>query len=181
MALKGFPRIRGDVPAAGYGGAVRYMFSPHTRGCSWLMESPKAAQLVFPAYAGMFHRAHARRGKTRRFPRIRGDVPGGEIKPNGGTKFSPHTRGCSVISTIGVSSVSVFPAYAGMFLWVKIHSSSGFCFPRIRGDVPKECMPRFEKIWFSPHTRGCSAKINSGAKTEKVFPAYAGMFLVGWR
>ena len=49
-------------------------------------------------------------------------------------------------------------------------------FPRIRGDVPgvaETCTALFE---FSPHTRGCSARVKHMGDVDKVFPAYAGMF-----
>ena len=49
-------------------------------------------------------------------------------------------------------------------------------FPRIRGDVPnhKERLPGSPQ--FSPHTRGCSGLTLSTISSNRVFPAYAGMF-----
>ena len=49
-------------------------------------------------------------------------------------------------------------------------------FPRIRGDVP--CLPVSASVAhrFSPHTRGCSARLKPVIVASSVFPAYAGMF-----
>ena len=52
------------------------------------------------------------------------------------------------------------------------------CFPRIRGDVPHEYTRFGIERTFSPHTRGCSASIEDRRQAKKVFPAYAGMFLL---
>ena len=91
-----------------------------------------------------------------RFPRIRGDVPCLDTLSTASTKFSPHTRGCS------------------------LHQSGRqvcHCrFPRIRGDVPrKEVTMRVIEL-FSPHTRGCSQLLVERLGGGLVFPAYAGMF-----
>ena len=50
-------------------------------------------------------------------------------------------------------------------------------FPRIRGDVPATAPTAMARRWFSPHTRGCSALDKARLEANKVFPAYAGMFL----
>ena len=132
-----FPRIRGDVPAVFFDQHLRCLFSPHTRGCSYIANLIADADEVFPAYAGMFL-PWSNAGKIpSRFPRIRGDVPRGGCQPDGVCRFSPHTRGCSFQMLMEHVTLTVFPAYAGMFRTVAIPSSIGFSFPRIRGDVPK--------------------------------------------
>ena len=50
-------------------------------------------------------------------------------------------------------------------------------FPRIRGDVPILEKRIDEEREFSPHTRGCSCLQDYLKGENKVFPAYAGMFL----
>ena len=70
-----FPRIRGDVPQSVEALTHVYGFSPHTRGCSGHIGDMLEAAAVFPAYAGMFRRLLIGVLKTKRFPRIRGDVP----------------------------------------------------------------------------------------------------------
>ena len=95
-ALKGFPRIRGDVPA-NFPPRERFRkFSPHTRGCSRV---PPGHVILVTS-----------------FPRIRGDVPFRVYGKPCTDGFSPHTRGCSRLWGEFTDFLKVFPAYAGMFL-----------------------------------------------------------------
>ena len=71
---------------------------------------------------------------------------------------------------------AVFPAYAGMFLFIRLRGGGPQCFPRIRGDVPSVTIEALEYLEFSPHTRGCSGYPNRLDAAGTVFPAYAGMF-----
>ena len=134
--LSRFPRIRGDVPRHRTLLASCKSFSPHTRGCSADKAACGVVDRVFPAYAGMFRRCRSFMAYRKRFPRIRGDVPLIAATAPSVRLFSPHTRGCSVISFGKDKADEVFPAYAGMFRRTS-HSPIGrVCFPRIRGDVP---------------------------------------------
>ena len=155
------------------------LFSPHTRGCSFAYPACKRSCRVFPAYAGMFpvvaHCDHT----GERFPRIRGDVPDGLVAATGAIEFSPHTRGCSVVTEKGLFQALVFPAYAGMFPASRRLTTPTGRFPRIRGDVPLSFRQLGVILRFSPHTRGCSPHGPQLLELGKVFPAYAGMFLVG--
>ena len=132
--------------------------------------------MVFPAYAGMFPGSQLEISTLTSFPRIRGDVP--DIKTSGliPRLFSPHTRGCSAAEIADSERKAVFPAYAGMFPWVRAVRNATLSFPRIRGDVPSELKPEMWPNAFSPHTRGCSATFLLPAPRHPVFPAYAGMF-----
>ena len=112
------------------------------------------------------------------FPRIRGDVPGIISKREKTKRFSPHTRGCSGFYQGFQQKLSVFPAYAGMFLAHRISFPNQARFPRIRGDVPASIGKTMHTHRFSPHTRGCSAPQQPHRQENKVFPAYAGMFLL---
>ena len=156
---RGFPRIRGDVPHAAPRALALPKFSPHTRGCSADSVTGREFGVVFPAYAGMFRVLGSSTGIGEGFPRIRGDVPPGDIRDMLGGAFSPHTRGCSGSDLCGVGGGAVFPAYAGMFLK-----------PDNNPPIPH---------WFSPHTRGCSVSADSDNWWVAVFPAYAGMFRRG--
>ena len=51
---RGFPRVRGDVPANTVTAAFGSWFSPRARGCSGLIDLASKAGIVFPACAGMF-------------------------------------------------------------------------------------------------------------------------------
>ena len=171
-----FPAYAGMfLDIADIGGGSR-PFSPHTRGCSaYLVAVPRYGE-VFPAYAGMFRLCAYHLDGIVGFPRIRGDVPTGFWMKCLGSRFSPHTRGCSPDPAPAATPPRVFPAYAGMFRPSRHCPRNIPSFPRIRGDV------EVGKGWseaitqFSPHTRGCSldvARIHVGIT---VFPAYAGMF-----
>ena len=154
--LPRFPRIRGDVPkidGAKFEGTV-----------------------VFPAYAGMFLCGSQASYAPRCFPRIRGDVPKPMYVLVSSKEFSPHTRGCSPSATCRELRKPVFPAYAGMFLFVRLRGRGCSGFPRIRGDVPQRRQRHHKISKFSPHTRGYSRRTFRPPPSRIVFPAYAGMF-----
>ena len=171
-----FPRIRGDVPGIYEKPPPKSWFSPHTRGCSSLSWLAYFSQHVFPAYAGMFRCSTPRDNRSMRFPRIRGDVPFVTAVKNAITRFSPHTRGCSVCHCRQKRHNQVFPAYAGMFRREKEIRKKAGGFPRIRGDVPADWPSGWDWSGFSPHTRGCSVVHLLVRFKPCVFPAYAGMF-----
>ena len=172
----GFPRVRGDVPRSLKLLSGFAKFSPRTRGCSgrhgcftghgrvfpaYAGMFPKSACdllicSVFPAYAGMFLLDIDRLSIEGCFPRVRGDVPLRRHSRPRGTRFSPRTRGCSLLFEHVETAHEVFPAYAGMFLHCDTHHLNSESFPRVRGDVPRVCGYVFHVGWFSPRTRGCS-------------------------
>ncbi len=135
-----FPRIRGDVPSEKDSYKMRELFSPHTRGCSHWEVFSQLELIVFPAYAGMFLKHYSYRIARTCFPRIRGDVPLWTTRRRRRKPFSPHTRGCSAGARVDSPRVFVFPAYAGMFLGCPRSSILEAGFPRIRGDVPEDCV-----------------------------------------
>ena len=151
-----FPRIRGDVPTCLWPRIFIPVFSPHTRGCS-VEDLP--VKIVATG-----------------FPRIRGDVPEYIMAYVRDLWFSPHTRGCSYFIRDDTIVHGVFPAYAGMFRTSAPVKSKSTSFPRIRGDVPSVTWKISSPSWFSPHTRGCSARRGGVGAGRPVFPAYAGMF-----
>ena len=51
--------------------------------------------------------------------------------------FSPRARGCSYASKPAGHASPVFPACAGMFLTSAGSTIKPWCFPRVRGDVPR--------------------------------------------
>ena len=151
-------------------------FSPHTRGCSFHLFTTIRKAPVFPAYAGMFRYRKRKKIFEGRFPRIRGDVPWALAPGQNSSWFSPHTRGCSWWLRCARPLGCVFPAYAGMFLSVRVMRRVSSGFPRIRGDVPDMGVAPGGVTVFSPHTRGCSPWPNTPPGRDPVFPAYAGMF-----
>ena len=173
-------------------------FSPHARGCSRTLACQYGCNRVFPACAGMFLIRRPQRSPSHRFPRMRGDVPHVREHRSGNDTFSPHARGCSYGWRILYTAQLVFPACAGMFLSTLRMRLISVGFPRMRGDVPWEDVPKAFGRMFSPHARGCSVFLVAnfphqggfprmrgdvpppGASFEfkgVVFPACAGMFL----
>ena len=90
--------------------------------------------------------------------------------------FSPRARGCSQFSPCGGSGYTVFPACAGMFLICNQTHKIQPRFPRVRGDVPSLCATITMVSSFSPRARGCSGLTLSTLRSNRVFPACAGMF-----
>ena len=93
---RSFPRIRGDVPWQRKPTPSATRFSPHTRGCSPHRQGRGRVPAVFSAYAGMFRTLAPTHSSPKSFLRIRGDVP--------------------PAWALRLPQLSVFPAYAGMFL-----------------------------------------------------------------
>ena len=174
-----FPRIRGDAPRRRGGTFPAGRFSPHTRGCSYSGPHPFFTKDVFPAYAGMLLPALTSQAPAFGFPRIRGDAPWWQDWLGKQGWFSPHTRGCSGSLPLCGMPDWVFPAYAGMLRAFHAHLIPSKGFPRIRGDAPRP--PRGSPVdySFSPHTRGCSLLDIHVHSDPFVFPAYAGMLLIG--
>ena len=111
-----FPRVCGDVPRGRWGRRRTRMFSPRMRGCSGGNYAGPAAEIVFPAYAGMFRFTGGLEAQADRFPRVCGDVPRQPPRFIETSRFSPRMRGCSDYKTCSSLGYGVFPAYAGMFL-----------------------------------------------------------------
>ena len=112
-----FPRVRGDVPQVRSSDRWKMSFSPRARGCSCGAGQTGRHGRVFPACAGMFRVVTAWAEVSRRFPRVRGDVPPPHRLAGTARGFSPRARGCSVLA----GNFSPFLA----------------SFPRVRGDVPR--------------------------------------------
>ena len=111
-----------------------------------------------------------------RFPRMRGDVPQVVAPSLPLDRFSPHARGCSLITGAKDKNQPVFPACAGMFLRLCKVCCGRTGFPRMRGDVPDSYGDVVMPGAFSPHARGCSVRAHRISIGEVVFPACAGMF-----
>ena len=91
-------------------------------------------------------------------------------------RFSPRTRGCSVDCGVHPDWGYVFPAHAGMFLFIEYEDQASQGFPRARGDVPLRKLIHYVHGVFSPRTRGCSSGRCIAGVRLSVFPAHAGMF-----
>ena len=91
---------------------------------------------------------------------------------------SPHTRGCFPQDLTLREDQAVFPAYAGVFPFSAFSGMDTKGLPRIRGGVSSAVCSCSRAGWSSPHTRGCFFITWINANAKKVFPAYAGVFLL---
>ena len=152
----GFPRTRGDVPEIERIKRQRFMFPPHTRGCTSLRFLESSPKPVSPAHAGMYRKKTRSTGEPPGFPRTRGDVPwSAKYKPSKEV-FPPHTRGCTVVQSALQLQLRVSPAHAGMYPRKAGKRNQPLRFPRTRGDVPSPRICMVGNSPFPPHTRGCA-------------------------
>ena len=113
-AMERLPRTRGDTPDAVTFDAVVSMASPHARGYTLMTDRANAAELGFPARAGIHPTLTAFPADASRLPRTRGDTP----PPASGTAYgftaSPHARGYTPASPKWIAGRIGFPARAGI-------------------------------------------------------------------
>ena len=175
------PRVCGDVSGAIVQDSLGNQFSPRMRGCFHVHPPLGSSRRVLPAYAGMFPDRQTRDHPGGGSPRVCGDVSRKLVGFSGQNRFSPRMRGCfRMISDLQPGEV-VLPAYAGMFLSIKIYVLTIDGSPRVCGDVSRTIQNRNCRRWFSPRMRGCFQKKPPPSEVSMVLPAYAGMFLAIWR
>ena len=170
------PRVCGDVSLTGAHEDTAAVFSPRMRGCFCYPSTGQVLRRVLPAYAGMFPDRQTRDHPGGGSPRVCGDVSRKLVGFSGQNRFSPRMRGCfRMISDLQPGEV-VLPAYAGMFLSIKIYVLTIDGSPRVCGDVSRTIQNRNCRRWFSPRMRGCFQKKPPPSEVSMVLPAYAGMF-----
>ena len=175
------PRVCGDVSLTGAHEDTAAVFSPRMRGCFCYPSTGQVLRRVLPAYAGMFLAQSCRILWATSSPRVCGDVSRAVRLRCAAAAFSPRMRGCfRMISDLQPGEV-VLPAYAGMFLSIKIYVLTIDGSPRVCGDVSRTIQNRNCRRWFSPRMRGCFQKKPPPSEVSMVLPAYAGMFLAIWR
>ena len=146
------------------------------RGCSLVLLTQLAFSQVFPAYAGVFPSGAGDSGGKHRLPRVCGGVPAVIPALRRQTKSSPRMRGCSYVELFGRPLLLVFPAYAGVFLFMGVDLMAGRSLPRVCGGVPTDRGFGLRKSQSSPRMRGCSRQGSRLPEVRQVFPAYAGVF-----
>ena len=174
-ACQGFPRRRGDGPVPWRIDFACPGFPPQARG--WTV-SPAAARVpinVSPAGAGMDRPDPGRPELLGRFPRRRGDGPfhwgiGPDV-----VRFPPQARGWTRDREDLRRQGGVSPAGAGMDLQGRFRSINGHCFPRRRGDGPRQAQGGRGVSAFPPQARGWTRQRGAGLLRAGVSPAGAGM------
>ena len=171
------PRVCGDVSMCILRWDPPDEFSPRMRGCFQIAKLGITQEEVLPAYAGMFLESSSASPDKTGSPRVCGDVSRAVRLRCAAAAFSPRMRGCfRMISDLQPGEV-VLPAYAGMFLSIKIYVLTIDGSPRVCGDVSRTIQNRNCRRWFSPRMRGCFQKKPPPSEVSMVLPAYAGMFL----
>ena len=173
-----FSRTRGGDPGGYYGGYYWRQFFPHTRGWSWENGIPVAMVNVFPAHAGVIPHAESVRDILNSFSRTRGGDPIIYRARVCLHMFFPHTRGWSRLDAAGTSFLPVFPAHAGVILYLYQWPPTHKRFSRTRGGDPDTTRASLSAPRFFPHTRGWSRNPSLDMGTVLVFPAHAGVIPV---
>ena len=149
-----FPRPRGDGPVSTTVPRLRSTVSPPTRGWTRLRHSVLLHDDGFPAHAGMDPSTSSAPGRSRWFPRPRGDGPCSHRVTPGSDLVSPPTRGWTRVAETVRKACGGFPAHAGMDHVREDRLVQELGFPRPRGDGPSIRGASFQFAEVSPPTRG---------------------------
>ena len=149
--------------------------SPRTRGSAPGRPQRYRLGRVFPAHAGigLFDTSDKEFGRC--LPRARGDRPSGELPRIVDGTSSPRTRGSASHRSCSNRSQRVFPAHAGIGLFVPFGTVSPGSLPRARGDRPGPWPVVAHPPWSSPRTRGSAPGRCPAGPALGVFPAHAGI------
>jgi hypothetical protein len=109
--------------------------SPRTRGCFSSRVNVPSSSGVFPAHAGVFLAVCPFKEWKNSLPRARGGVSIQWVQGKLQVKSSPRTRGCFQITMYTGIDSKVFPAHAGVFLYLHYQENGGDGLPRARGGV----------------------------------------------
>ena len=150
---------------------------PHARGCTPNTNFFVPSVWASPARAGMYLRRPRSTGRSRRFPRTRGDVPVGGNCRGIRHQLPPHARGCTQVGEPLVGEVLASPARAGMYRRGTADGCLSACFPRTRGDVPRAVCLMLGVDPLPPHARGCTRHRFVARNKVGASPARAGMYL----
>ena len=133
----GLPRMRGDRP-----GLLRRLIphdaaSPHARGSTLRGLCGLVFQAGFPACAGIDPLTSIARVAGTWLPRMRGDRPQPNDRPQRSYWASPHARGSTHAARRPASAARGFPACAGIDLMARSSAGRSMRLPRMRGDRPE--------------------------------------------
>ena len=171
----GFPRARGDRPAAAAAIASARAVPPRTRGSSHLLSRLKTRRAGSPAHAGIVPSTADRRDRCLWFPRARGDRPRRHQAGSCAGAVPPRTRGSSRHKRRphqrGVGS----PAHAGIVPSLGLEEYRWTRFPRARGDRPSSWKWSRTLLKVPPRTRGSSPAVKGVVVGVQGSPAHAGI------
>jgi len=132
---------------------------------------------VYPACAGIHRLTIFILIMTRCLPRMRGDPPVPQVHAGILSPSTPHARGSTPLPEDKRRLAEVYPACAGIHLFLLKGERAEKCLPRMRGDPPtSNSCPR--RIFTStPHARGSTPGTRGTRNQGNVYPACAGIHL----
>ena len=150
----GFPRLRGDRPQNFLAMARDIEVPPPARGST----QPRDGRLLWvrgsPACAGIDPPSRAPKGRSWRFPRLRGDRPEAADPLRSAGRVPPPARGSTAGQRGKGRGRGGSPACAG----IDPTGSGAWCrgsrFPRLRGDRPQDVETQLTKLKVPPPARG---------------------------
>ena len=132
------PRIRGDGPSKYGEWLFNWKFSPYSRGWSPSGSRSILPLSILPVFAGMVPFRVTQHLTLVNSPRIRGDGPTSHKMTSLLDRFSPYSRGWSLVNLLEDFTVRILPVFAGMVPMPSEEREASTNSPRIRGDGP-EC------------------------------------------
>ena len=136
--------MRGDRPPFASYTASKSMFTPHARGSTDLPLARSVSYPVYPACAGIDLVFLLIVSVTPCLPRMRGDRPVPELGPDKPNEFTPHARGSTFRKGGIIPFHYVYPACAGIDLYLFPNKGRREGLPRMRGDRPLQVPRQFE-------------------------------------
>jgi len=109
---------------------------------------------------------------------MRGDRPSCFGSGFGGSTFTPHARGSTLLPRSRPRLLPVYPACAGIDPLLQVTLTHGSSLPRMRGDRPPTHPYQIFLVQFTPHARGSTAQKVAEEEGMDVYPACAGIDLV---
>ena len=106
---------------------------------------------------------------------MRGDRPSKMVFLDGAGRFTPHARGSTYLSWLTEEDGYVYPACAGIDLWLAVSQPTTNRLPRMRGDRPPLPWHLTRATAFTPHARGSTITMPPIPRSACVYPACAGI------
>ena len=154
LRRSGFPRPRGDRPAATSGLESAVSLPPPTRGSTCRISTLAADVRASPAHAGIDPCSTPRRLAGNGFPRPRGDRPFLDAVCQAAERLPPPTRGSTCDLPPLLPRTVASPAHAGIDPMPLMSPCSSPSFPRPRGDRPTAFFGLRNRVLLPPPTRG---------------------------
>ena len=182
MFLAGFPRLHpasgilracGDVSSCSAYSCLPLRYSPRMRRCFLILSDSVSPSLVFSAHAEMFPSSHRGQDGEGGILRACGDVSAASNLFGTYRKYSPRMRRCFRMMEEKPPSLSVFSAYAEMFLQGRSRALMSTGILRVCGDVSGYGAGT---VLYSPRMRRCFYPCGRLRGRWVVFSAYAEMF-----